>query len=271
MRRIVLPTDFSACAERALPRALALAEQFGAEIHLVHVLPTLHTGDDPDDETHTWREESARTRLEATRMAYRYGLPGTHAARMELVVVREGQPAEAISRYARSNDADLIVMGTHGRSFRRNTTMGSTTAAVLRYAPCPVMTVSAFRQSTGMIRQVLAVVAEDEMTPTVLHYATNLAAAFDAQLTVLESSHDACGWPAVPLAAALPHLATQIDADLIVLPACLTDSRGTDQAYRIVRSVAGSVLTLKSPSATVDEGTAPCPRRRPKPSLPART
>ena len=57
------------------------------------------------------------------------------------LVLRSGPPHIEIVRYARECDADLIVMGTHGRGFMSHAVMGSVAERVVRYAPCPVLTV----------------------------------------------------------------------------------------------------------------------------------
>jgi nucleotide-binding universal stress UspA family protein len=55
--------------------------------------------------------------------------------------VRAGTPYVEILTYAKDHDIDLIVMGTHGRGFVGRVVMGSVAEKVVRYAPCPVLTV----------------------------------------------------------------------------------------------------------------------------------
>ena len=82
--------------------------------------------------------ELARTRMDQFRSEHLTGLkkePGAH--------VVMGRPFAEIIAYARQNDIDLIVMGTHGRGAIAHVFLGSTTEKVVRKAPCAVMTVRA--------------------------------------------------------------------------------------------------------------------------------
>ena len=135
IRTVVLPTDFSPAAERALPVALALAERCGAEVHLTHTLHAI-----PGDVA-TWREQQARARLDATRMLYRYALPGRGEAALRPVVLTPMPVGEAVVAYARYGRADLVVMAAHGWKAPCEATVSDRTAHVLRSAPCPVLLV----------------------------------------------------------------------------------------------------------------------------------
>ena len=137
---IVAATDFSAASEQAVNYAASLALEFGATLHLVHVVP------DPILAA-AWSEAYAydldklgeRLRRDAERQL------ADRAARIEgIVVTREaiiGKPASAIIEVAAHRDADLIVLGTHGRSGFSHLFMGSVAERVVRSAPCPVLTV----------------------------------------------------------------------------------------------------------------------------------
>jgi nucleotide-binding universal stress UspA family protein len=139
-RRVVLPTDFSEPAEHALRIGLSLAEQFGAEVHLVHafylpIAPLAPYGLAlPASLVHEGREAS-RKRLEETLGGARArGLAGAHH-------VPEGPAAPEIVRIAEEVKADLIVMGTHGYTGIQHALLGSVAERTLRLAPCPVLTV----------------------------------------------------------------------------------------------------------------------------------
>ena len=93
---VVVPTDFSGAAGRALPLALALAEHVGADLHLVHA-PAPDAGEPTP--------QQARARLEATCMMYRYTLPGREAVPMRPVVLPSGSAGEAVAAYARQQHA----------------------------------------------------------------------------------------------------------------------------------------------------------------------
>jgi nucleotide-binding universal stress UspA family protein len=143
LKNILLPTDFSEPSDVAVRYAKALAENFGSSLHVLHVLEesnltwvasegfTPPLGLDVRGEV----EKSARERLEraltdAERQKYRARL-----------VFRVGNPFVEIVRYAREENVDLIVMGTHGRGLIAHMLLGSVAERVVRKAPCPVLTV----------------------------------------------------------------------------------------------------------------------------------
>lgn len=142
LNRILLPTDFSNYSHVAVGYACALAEKFGAELHLLHVVqdvialvpePGLAfpvTGIDP-------LEMQAAAEEGLTRVIEPENTAGLNVVR----AVRQGPPFLEIIRYARENDIGLIVMGTHGRSGLAHALMGSVAEKVVRKSPCPVLTV----------------------------------------------------------------------------------------------------------------------------------
>lgn len=133
LRVVVVPTDFSGMAGRALPLALALAEHAGAEVHLVHAAEPGGT------EAH---EQEVRARLSATCMMYRYTLPGREPVAMRPVLLSAGPVGEAVGTYARQQGAGLVVMASHGRRAPTDGTWWSENAAhVVAEAFCPVLLV----------------------------------------------------------------------------------------------------------------------------------
>jgi nucleotide-binding universal stress UspA family protein len=136
IRTILHPTDFSENSAHAFELACALARDFEARLLVLYVaepvvvaaaelpmiLPVVvDTG------------EEARVQLEALR-------PNDPIIRVEHLY-REGDPAGEILCAAEECHADLIVMGTHGRSGISRLLLGSVAEAVLRKAPCPVLTI----------------------------------------------------------------------------------------------------------------------------------
>lgn len=119
---VVIATDTSTSAERAVAVALDLAERFDAGVHVLSVLE----GDDPD------HERTVRTTL--ARFADRVDRPVTTA-------VRRGDPASTIVEYAEGVDADLVATGTRGRDAPYSYHLGSVAEAVVQDCPLPVLTV----------------------------------------------------------------------------------------------------------------------------------
>jgi nucleotide-binding universal stress UspA family protein len=129
--RILVPTDFSVCSMWALRYAEELARRFGAEIVLLHVDQALA----PGSELAQTRHEASREELDGlVTLLGRRDVPARK-------VLRFGGPAEEVLSTAEAEDADLIVMGTHGRTGMAHVLMGSVAENVMRRSPCPVLTV----------------------------------------------------------------------------------------------------------------------------------
>lgn len=139
IRRILYPTDFSSYSNIAWLQAVALAEQHGAALTILHVRP------ETDDST----EIACRQNLEAIRP-----LNPRISTRHILLT---GTPGEEIVRFAEDAKIDLIVMGTHGRSTPERCLMGSVAEQVLREAPSSVLVVKVPRSvpRPDIVRRVL--------------------------------------------------------------------------------------------------------------------
>jgi nucleotide-binding universal stress UspA family protein len=141
-RRIVHPTDFSPASEPAFAQALEIAGREGAELTLVHVLEPISPFPDGDYRT---RHRELRIALETTaRQALDPLLARAKQAQVRVSgVVMEGWPPEEIVKAARKRRADLIVIGTHGRTGMKRLLLGSVAERVILLAHCPVLTVRA--------------------------------------------------------------------------------------------------------------------------------
>jgi len=139
-RIILVPTDFSLHADRALEYAAELAARLDARIHLLHVVtyPVLATAE--------MSTMYIATLMESLRRDAQLGLDERvqrYRDRVSLGPVRieEGDPRDQIDRTAETIGADLIAMGTHGRRGIRRLLLGSVAESVVRTAPCPVLTI----------------------------------------------------------------------------------------------------------------------------------
>jgi universal stress protein A len=142
MKRILLPTDFSDYSQNAVAYATEFANTFGAELHLLHVLqdlvamvPEPGLAFPPPGDYMQELQESAEAAL--AKIPDPPPSEGGNVVR----VVRQGPPFVEIVRYAKENDIDLVIMGTHGRSGLAHVLLGSVAEKVVRKAPCPVLTV----------------------------------------------------------------------------------------------------------------------------------
>lgn len=137
---ILVATDLSPEAMSCIPSVAEMARSVGARITLLHVLesleaiphgsplaPPLRDAADPED------VEKARARLEERRAAFGPGID------IQLELLAGGDAAEEITKYASSNNIDLIAVTTHGRTGLRRIALGSVAEAVIRHSRIPVL------------------------------------------------------------------------------------------------------------------------------------
>ncbi len=137
IRTILHPTDFSDCSRYAFRVAGMLAREQGARLIVLHVKPTLGPLVAYGDALADLEPEGSQEKLVEVLHRLRLSDP---KVQLEHRLV-EGQGAEEILRQAKELGADLIVMGTHGRTGIGRLLMGSVAGEVVRNAQCPVVTV----------------------------------------------------------------------------------------------------------------------------------
>lgn len=134
LRRILIAYDFSTDSELALNYGVALAQEYQAEVHLLHVLPfaplSMHE-EMPLSEAAAFQQAAQRLQTTLTADIYLW-CTVKHA-------VRSGQPYREILAYAEEHEIDLICLGVNGAGFAMRALFGSNTDRVLRQAPCPVL------------------------------------------------------------------------------------------------------------------------------------
>lgn len=145
IQKILVPTDFSTCADAALSQALWMARDRGADLCLLHVV-SLH-GEDPNHPDSHFPEADALFRSFEDRACEAMAKLVADTDEVGLTIhhaqIRAIAPAPAIVEYAKQEGFDLVVLGTHGRRGLRRYLMGSVAEEVVRTASCPVMTVRA--------------------------------------------------------------------------------------------------------------------------------
>jgi universal stress protein A len=143
LRKILLPTDFSGCANYALPYAAAIARATGARVVCLHVVEPVvpavgYTGlADPMPVADISEQLEDSAERELPRLTDCDELSGLE---VEEVIVH-GDAAAEIVRVAGERDVDLIVISSHGRTGLGRMIFGSTAEAVVRHAGCPVLVV----------------------------------------------------------------------------------------------------------------------------------
>ncbi len=133
LKNILLPTDFSEASAYAARYAIGLAKEYGAHLHLLHVVSVTGMGPSRERLESEIKQEDQAFMEEFMKDEF----TGLDVERE----VKSGVPLEEIVTQARKKDVDLIVMGTHGRTFLKYAFLGSVAAKVVRKAPCPVLTV----------------------------------------------------------------------------------------------------------------------------------
>lgn len=141
IKKILFPTDFSEGALNALSYAVDLAKNYGAKLYIFHAIYDVVTASGwyvphiSFDEMYKEVESAARKELEKFGLEEKRGLKD-----IEHIIVK-GVPYEEILKFAKENNIDLIVIGTHGRKGLDRALFGSTAERVVRNSTCPVLTV----------------------------------------------------------------------------------------------------------------------------------
>jgi nucleotide-binding universal stress UspA family protein len=142
IKKILYPTDFSESSLEALKYALSFAKEYRAKLVILHVinenifteslnLPRVVSIDTLEKEMVREAEKRMKSLIPAA----------TRKTVERETVILKGAPFLEIIRFARENDVDLIIIGTHGRSGFQQIIFGSTAEKVVRKAPCPVLSV----------------------------------------------------------------------------------------------------------------------------------
>lgn len=185
LTRILCPTDFSDLAPAVEACAVALARHYDAGLHLLHVDPPTPVmapyGEVPVDiRLFEMQREQAEQDLAAARDRARAAGVAADAA------VRGGHPAREILAVADELQADLIVVGTHGRGGVEHLLLGSVAEKVMRKARCPVMVVpAAAGQADVLFRRVLCPIDGSASSADAVAYAVSLARETDGRLILL--------------------------------------------------------------------------------------
>lgn len=194
IKEVVCPVDFSEFSRRALHHAVTIAKWYGSHVSVLYVygvgLPPAAFAPGPAAEALPpavlTPQTSAQLLAELKGFAereQRQGIP------MDFLVT-DGNIAREILIQARALHADLLVIGTHGRSGFEHLVLGSIAEKVLRTAECPVLTVpreapDAVQAVPRLFHEILLAVDFSDASTRALEYALSLAQEADAHLTLL--------------------------------------------------------------------------------------
>ena len=142
IKKVIHPTDFSDNSKEALQYAIAICEWHKAELLLLHVSEVLEFAPpeyymDKDEASRQLKERINAAKNELERIAGEHRKAGLHVT----TLVVTGKPSVEIIRTAKEQNADMLVLGTHGRTGLAHILIGSTAEKVVRKAPCPVLTI----------------------------------------------------------------------------------------------------------------------------------
>lgn len=187
-KQIICPVDFSESSVRAFAHAAAIARWYDAQLTVLHVVPTFEPiqvrGDlgDPVRVVTPMPREQVLEEMSRT-------LDVAAVSPRATPIAEAGDPQTTIIDQALSKKADLIVMGTHGRRGFKRLLLGSVTEAILREAPCPVLTVPP--QAPASVSEAVTfkrILCPIDFSPSALQalgFALDLARQADGRVTLL--------------------------------------------------------------------------------------
>ena len=187
LKNILFATDFSPCSQAALPFLRALAMRYASTVHVIHVIaPEARTSVPmdklPELDVEQIDAESAMQDL----LAGDAFQDIAHTATVE-----RGEAWEVLASLAEEKNADLIVLGTHGRRGLKKLVLGSTAERIFRHVPCPVLTVGPQTRNQDMARDriapILFVTDFCAGSQHALPYAVSLARANHSRLILLHA------------------------------------------------------------------------------------
>ncbi len=193
-KHIVVPIDFSNTSREALPYAYKLALGYGSKITLLHAITLFDY--DPYSKKHSFPSaDELYASIEASADAHCSEIiddanKQSKDLQIEKVMERGISPHEVISGYPKEQNADLIVMATHGRSGLSNVLLGSVTEKVIQTAPCPVLVVKKPKHADLKklsFNNILVPTDFSDSSQNAMEYALGLAKKYHAHITLMHA------------------------------------------------------------------------------------
>jgi len=191
IRNVLCPVDFSDFSKRALDHAIAIARRYESIVTVLYVCPSIpalaYAAGIPTEQ----RTVLTTMDLERLESELRQFADGGETSRIQVrPAVREGSVVAEVLDEAASMKADLLTVGTHGRSGFERLFLGSVTEKLLRKACCPVLTVPKHNPETiparpELFKHILCPIDFSDCSMAALRYATSMAQENDAELVVL--------------------------------------------------------------------------------------
>jgi nucleotide-binding universal stress UspA family protein len=240
-RRILVPTDFSTASEWAFDEAVRLAAETGAELLVLHV-------------RRTWKDQPERLRFQADESLYEYAerqeldrlrdrIRRAHASLEVRMIVKQAPiPAKSISATAAAEQADLIVIATHGRHHVAHILIGSTTTDVVNDPPSPLLAIRYGIRKRERYARIVVPVHPNQTSQAALELTEAMARRTGAEVHLLTVCNDA------DRKAALEHMQT-LTARLEGLTSRQEILSGDDVEKELIRyttRVNGDVIILNA-------------------------
>jgi len=238
---ILCPIDYSEISHHALAQAAAIARWYEARLTVLYVFPNLPTMDAP-----LLLNEGDRERLMSQMREFASGVPSTVA--LDFRLQEAGFVHEEIVKQIEATQADVLVLGTHGRSGFQRLFLGSVSEKVIRKVTCPTVIVpprapDAAVDARVQFHRILCPVDFSESSLDALTYAINFAEEADARLTLLH---------VIELPQALSEEPTAIDVDM----PRIREEAVARARQRLNGLIPEQASTYCTPEVTVVEGRA---------------
>jgi len=184
LAQVLCPVDFSEFSQRAVDHAAAIAHWYGSRLTLLHVFLTRPGGDLPSAPMSDCERQRIAADLRRLAAHVPVDVP------VDLRITQASDVREEVLTQAELLGADLLVLGTHGRSGFERLVLGSVAERVVRKAPCPTMIVprhaaEAAPEEPVRFRRILCPVDFSEGSVRAVRYAVSLAEEARAQLILL--------------------------------------------------------------------------------------
>jgi len=149
IRKVLWPTDFSGSAEAALPHVQSLSQNYGAEVHVLHVLEDIihHQGWYGDFESQHVEKLMEKARQKAKQNLDQICANHLEGCPLYIKHVAVGDPAAEILKLIDQEKVDLVVMATRGKSGAFD--YGSVAERVTKHSPVPVTTIPVEKPEKG--------------------------------------------------------------------------------------------------------------------------
>ena len=182
IRNILVPVDFSPPSRLAVNHAVSIARRFRARLTLAHILeaPSLLTLPLSEDSKGLEKKDSEQ----AVRLLSALVAPEDQDDLDLRIVIKSGDIKDGILSAVREHEADMVVIGTHGRSLIGRWLIGSVTQAILRKVPVPILTVCHAARPLALGRILFATDLRENYREG-FSFALNLARAMHSDLVIL--------------------------------------------------------------------------------------